>query len=740
MKVLHLISGGDKGGAKTHVFTLLEALQEDISIRVICFMEGVFYQEIKTMDIPSMLIKQRYRNDLTIISKLVAHIRSEQYDLIHAHGARANFIAVLLRPFIKIPMLTTVHSDYRLDFTDSLYKKMVFTELNAAALRLMDYYIAVSEQFKEMLAQRRFDPERIFTVYNSIDFEKDVEVTPKEQFLAQHNIDAKGKTLVGIIGRFDKVKGHDVFMKAAAQVLKTRQDVLFLLAGEGPEQQHLEHLAKQHGIQNHVKFLGFVNDIYSFVNAIDMNVLSSHSESFPYVLLEGAKMCKATVTTAVGGIPDLIKDGETGLLSPPANPEVLAEKICLLLEDKGLAKAMGERLNTFARTHFSKESMKQRHIEIYNNVLKRHTAAGKRFDVMLSGYYGFRNSGDDALLKAIIDSLRQEKPDLAIAVLSKDPKETQARHGVFAINRSNMLAIRRYMKRTRVFINGGGSLIQDITSTQSLLYYTTLMHFAKGFGLKVMLYANGIGPILKWYNQKIAKNALAVCDVITLRESASFEAMEKLGISSRKASLTCDPTFAIRPAPEAELQAVLAKEGIDPNKSYLAISVRQWKYSDSNFVAKMTEAIDSICMKHGLIPLFIPMQQPYDVIISKEMMHKLSVEALILTGDYPVEMLMGIIGQTKLVMAMRLHTLIYAVNMGVPVVGIVYDPKIQSFMNQVGQETYVSCHHIDTARLTDMVDGVLNDLPHTKNSIENRSAQLKALSNRDAQMAIDLIH
>ncbi len=738
MKVLHLISGGDKGGAKTHVFTLLNALMEDIEIRVICFMEGVFYQEIKDMDIPSMLIKQRYRNDLTIISKLVRHIREERYHLIHAHGARANFIAVLLRPFIKIPMITTVHSDYRMDFTENLYKKMVFTELNATSLRFLDYYIAVSNNFKEMLVGRKFDRDRIYTVYNSIDFNQEVEHLSRDKFNKLYNIDSAGKTIVGIIGRFDKVKGHEIFIKAAAKVLEKRKDVLFLLAGEGVEQQNLENLAKNLGITKNIKFLGFINDIFSFVNAIDINVLSSYSESFPYVLLEGAKMCKATVSTAVGGIPDLIIEGKTGLLAESGNFEQMAQKIIQLVDNENLRKQLGQNLNIFAKTNFSKESMKNRHIEIYTDVLKNFKEQNKCFDVMLSGYYGFKNSGDEALLKAIIASLREENPNISIIVLSKNPLQTQKEHNVFAINRVNFFQILKYMKRSRLFLNGGGSLIQDITSTHSLIYYTTLMHFAKMYGLKVMLYANGIGPILKKQNIKIAKKALQACNYITLREPESFQELKNLGVSNSNVLLSSDPTFSIKPESEKNLLEILENENISSDKKYFAVSFRQWKYSDANFVSKIVNVIDKIFEKHNIIPVFIPMQQPYDEIISREIIVRLKAPHIILSKEYNVEQLMGIISKMQFVIAMRLHTLIYAVAVGVPIMGIVYDPKIKSFMEYVGQKTYVDCQYIDEEKLFITADDLIEKIDIIKEEVGNQSKKMKECSNNDAIIAIDL--
>lgn len=740
MKVLHLISGGDKGGAKTHVFTLLLALQEEIDVTVICVMDGVFYQEIQTMPIPSILMKQKYRNDLTIIKRLVKHIRSEGYNLIHAHGARANFISMFLRPFIKIPIITTVHSDYKLDFTDSLYKKYIYTSLNILALKFSDYYIAVSDNFKKMLISRGFQSNKIYTVYNTIDFDKHVEFESKKTFLDKYEIDFNGKILVGIIGRFDLVKGHEVFINAAYEILKINKNIIFFLAGEGPEENNLRQQAKRLNIEKSIVFTGFLEDIFSLINAIDINVLSSYSESFPYVLLEGALMKKPTVSTAVGGIVDLIHEGETGLLAQPGNYKELAEKILLFINNEGLRQELGNNIYNYAKANFSRESMKRVHIEIYKDILSRQKEDNKIFDIVLSGYYGFDNSGDDALLKAVIDTIRKEKPDIKILVLSKKPKETMEEHNVFSINRYDFLAIFQYIKRARLFVYGGGSLIQDITSTQSLIYYTFLLRLAKYYGLKLMVYANGIGPITKRYNISRAKKALSICDYISLREPQSLEEVKRLGVDVNKVTvkLSVDPVFTIENVNDKSIEDILKNENIDLSKDYFVVSCRTWKYNESNFTDKMANIIDKINKKYNIIPLYIPMH-PNDNIILKEIISKSKSSHVILSKIYEVSQLLSIVSFTKFVMSMRLHTLIYGVSTGVPIIGLVYDPKVKFFVEYVKEKTHVDTSNLDIDNLMQMVDYIQSNYTIVKDRIYKESLKLKKLSGDDAKAAVLLL-
>ena len=126
-------------------------------------------------------------------------------------------------------------------------------------------------------------------------------------------------------------------------------------------------------------------------------------------------------------------------------------------------------------------------------------------DILISGFYGFNNSGDDAVLLGIIASLQKEIPGFSMSVLSNNAKATKRQFNVKAISRNNIFKILIEMKKAKVFISGGGSLIQDVTSTRSLLYYLGLIWLAKKCGLKVMLYANGIGPVNIDKNRRLCK-------------------------------------------------------------------------------------------------------------------------------------------------------------------------------------------------------------------------------------------
>jgi glycosyltransferase involved in cell wall biosynthesis len=371
MKVLHLISGGDTGGAKTHVLSLAKELEKHVDIKLICLMEGDFFREGQRMGLNISVIPQKRRYDLGVVRQLCNLIRQERFQILHCHGARANFIAAIMRRSLHIPSLTTMHSDYKLDFQGSFYKNLIYTNLNAWALRSFDYFVAVSDSFKEMLVSRGFPAEKIFVIYNGIDFNAKLKLGRKEDILKDFGLTIPPEArIVGIMGRLHPVKGLDLFLQGARLVLEEEPDIYFLIAGDGEEKEKLIKLRNKLMLGERVYFTGFTNQPDQFISILDINTLTSYSESFPLVLLEGARLKKPTLSSNVGGITHLLKEGETGLLFEAGNVEQFALKLLVLLRDEKLAACLGKKLYFYARENFSLERLGYNHREIYRQILK----------------------------------------------------------------------------------------------------------------------------------------------------------------------------------------------------------------------------------------------------------------------------------------------------------------------------------------------------------------------------------
>ncbi|MDD7362575.1 MAG: glycosyltransferase [Peptoniphilus sp.] len=372
MKILHLISGGDTGGAKTHIYTLLKGLGErdGVSVSMACFRPGAFLDGAKALGIDARLVEQKNRFDMKALRHIADMIEEEGFDLVHCHGARANFNALYLRRRVDIPMVTTLHSDYLLDFKDNFIKDKIFTPLNRYALKRFPYYIAITERFKQMLIERGFPEDRIFVVYNGINMRKEEPHIAKDALLERYGLGAYGDRMLFVTAaRLDIVKDHRSLLKAIALSKDELKGAHFLIAGEGADEAYLKSYVEEEGLEDLVSFLGQVDDPFSVYYASDVNVLTSVSESFPYALLEGAKAKIPFIATDVGGIREMAADA--GFVFKPRDVERLSELLVYSLNHPDEMKKRGEALYQFVDEHFSQVAMAKSHEAIYKSILER---------------------------------------------------------------------------------------------------------------------------------------------------------------------------------------------------------------------------------------------------------------------------------------------------------------------------------------------------------------------------------
>lgn len=706
MKILHIISGGDKGGAKTHMFALLDELCKLADVTVVCLMRGVFYEEILERDVNTVLFEQKSRFDFSVVSKIADLVREGGYDIINSHGARANFICKRLIKMVDVPIVTTIHSDYKLDF-DTFYKKLIFENLNISALKKIRYKIAVSDAFREMLISRGFMPGDVLTVYNGMDFSVPIDPMPKEEFAKKYGIPYDPETVyIGIAARFDHVKGVDVFIRAAAEVKAKASNVRFIIAGEGEDGESLKELAASLGIADIVHFVGFVSPIYDFLNFIDINSLTSRCESFPYSILEGARVAKPTVAAAVGGIPHLIKDDRTGYVFPLEDHSACAKKFLRFVESREKREQLGQALYQKASTEFSNLALAKQYLANYESFIRKHKRE-KRYDVVLSGYYGFDNFGDEMILDTIITSLRERRPGTEIAVLSRKPQKTIECFDVDAYDRFNPLVSQKVLKQCSTFVNGGGTLFTDITSTRSLLYYSYINRKAQRRGLKTMILANGIGPFRKKGNMKRAIKVFKNTDVITVRDSSAYNFI-RTNLPGKDVTHTADVTFVNRQAKEGAVDdSIVAEMGIPTDRDYFIISLRNWRRGGEEFEKMIAASCDAICKKYDITPVFLPMQYEKDIDTIVSVAMKMKCRSVIVSDkNVGLSKITDLISHSRFVFAMRLHALIFAAACSRPSLGIAYDIKVSNFVKENKTGVYLSPDELSEERIVRELDAI----------------------------------
>ena len=734
MKIMHLISGGDVGGAKTHVLSLLQGLSRTETVRLVCFLEGPFAQEARDMGIDTLVMTQG--NLLMVVAALAKMIQEEGFQIVHCHGSRANLLGTLLKGKVHVPLVTTVHSDYRLDYLGRPFHRLTYGTINTVCVRRIPNHIGVSDAMADLLISRGFDPQTMFAIYNGVDF---TPVTPKlnrAQYFESIGLEVgPGDVVFGIAARLSAVKDVATLIRGFGRACKTVPNIRLVIAGDGEQRQELEALARQCCPAGKYVFAGWVEDTDSFYNAIDVNTLTSLSETFPYALTEGARMHCATIASRVGGVPLLIQDGLCGLLFEAQDFEQLAKHMVALSRDDALRTRLGEALYRRASEHFSVDATVSRQREIYEILLRRAARPRhKRDGVLICGAYGKGNAGDDSILEAILQQMRAIDPDLPVYVLSRNPKETRLRYRVGAIHTFDFFGFLRRMGRTKLYLNGGGSLIQDVTSTRSLQYYLANIALAKKRGNHVLMYGCGIGPVSAPRNRRAAGQIIdKYVDAITLRENHSAQELSDMGVTRPAISVTADPALLLDPAPAEAVEAFLLSQGLDPAQKHLLFVLRPWPGFEEKEAA--FAAVARQCWEQrGLVPVFFALEPKRDGPVAQRLADQVSCPCHVITAPHDGHLIVGMMGKMEAVVSMRLHALIFAAGLGVPLVGVVYDPKVSGFLDYLQEKRYLDLRDVTVEALTAQVDDAL------RQGVNGYSARrLRALAEENEQAARRLL-
>ncbi len=734
MKVIHLISGGDTGGAKTHVHSLLQNLSRGMDITLVCFRDGPFAREAAELGIETRVCSGGFFSALREVRRMIAE---EGFELVHTHGSRANLAGAILRSTCGRPVVSTIHSDYRLDYMGRPLAAATYGVLNVLALRRIKYHVGVSDAMRDLLISRRFPRETTFAIYNGLDFSREPKRHDRAAFCARVGANvAPGDIVVGAAARLDPVKDLATLVRGFAAAREGHPELKLIIAGEGPERPALEALAEELGVRGAVTLAGWLDDMEEFYSALDINSLSSLSETFPYALTEGAAYRLPTVASAVGGIPRLIEDGKTGFLFAPGDWEKLGARLAQLASDPGLRERLGAAVHERAAREFSVEATCREQRAVYEEILERE--ARGRSGVVICGAYGMGNSGDEAILDAIVAEMRAIDPLMPLTVMTRDPAGASARLGLTAVHTFNFPRFLAVMRRRALYINGGGSLIQDVTSRRSLWYYLFTLRAAKRLGCKVMMYGCGIGPVKRPGGVERTRRVLNSCvDAITLREPDSIEELARFGVTKPEIILASDPALTLPSAPAEEVDAALEAAGAAPGGKYICFALRLWPGFGEKagvFAAAARHAHEA----YGLTPVFLPINHLDDGQAAALVAEKLGdTPHVLLPGPMSSALVIGLMSRMQVVVSMRLHGLIFAAGQGVPLIGVSYDPKVTAFLRCVDAGC-VPLEGLEEGELCRLIDGAAARSGDAA-ALEENVRKLRAIEHRSMETAARLL-
>lgn len=723
----------DIGGAETHVVELAKELKRQGLNPIVTSKGGAYEKELEEAGIKHYCVPLQNKNPLNMyksVRLLRRIIKEENIDIVHSHARIPSFILGKLQKRMKFPFVTTAHwvfkTGWGLKYITDWGEKSV----------------AVSEDIKTYLMDNYNIPESdIQVTINGIDTDKFSPDTDCGGIRKELGI-AETDTVIVYVSRMDE--SRSMVAKQLINICEDANefidDLKVVVVGGGDDFDNVKRAADAVNTalgRECVLMTGARTDINRLVSAADLFIGVSRAA------LEAMAAEKAVIIAG--------NEGYIGLFDETRLRVGIDTNFCC----RGCAESTGELLLADIKKFFAMSDEEKRALEVYGRELIKKDysvsrmaedtmrvydwALQKKDEILISGYYGFKNSGDDALLEAILNDIKRYKPSPNITVLSANPKETIKKYRVNAINRFNLIKILRHMKNAGLLISGGGTLIQDATSTKSLIYYLSIIRLAIRKNVRTMLYSNGIGPLKNEGNVKRVKKVLEKVDVITLRDPESGRALEELGIDKPKRLVTADPVFGISNISMERGATLLRKAGVPyGTKRILGVSVRKTKDTASGFEEAVAATCDYMAEKYGCYAVFIPMQPSKDEQISKNIIGRMKSDACILKERLSVNDMISAVSAMDVCIGMRLHSLIYATIGGVPLMGISYDPKIKSFMEYASQRLCVDVCELDAQKGMELADRLFAEYTAIKSGLEESYDKLKQKAEENGRIAMEL--
>jgi glycosyltransferase involved in cell wall biosynthesis len=358
-KVLYGITKSNFGGAQRYVYELARGSKDrGFDTAVLLGGQGVLKDKlesrgIRTLTLPALDRDISLYNDIKEFFSIISILKKEKPDVFHTNSSKMGGLGALAGKIARVPkIIFTAHGFAFNESNRSLLQKAILKCIYWMIILLSDHTICVSESVKNRLETWPYIKNKLVVIHNGI---MPFDLVSRED--ARKELGIKPNTfVVGTIAELHRVKGLDILLRAWLDYTQEHKAMLVII-GDGSEGENLNLLSKKLGIENSVYFAGFVDNARKYLLAFDVFVLASRSEGFPYALLEAGFASLPVVATSVGGVPEIIKEGETGLLVEPGYPEELAHILIGLSKDEQLRKTLGENVHTFTEKEFSLAQM-----------------------------------------------------------------------------------------------------------------------------------------------------------------------------------------------------------------------------------------------------------------------------------------------------------------------------------------------------------------------------------------------
>jgi len=373
-RVLIMIATDQIGGPGKGVFQFLEHAPADAFEYVLCNFDlknrpvGQFVAEARRKKLNLRLLKQGGTIDPLLIIEARRVIREHDINLIQTHGYKSNTIGFFVKLFCRLPWIGFAHG-----FIEDDRKLRFYNRVDRLVLRRADRIVAVSNSMKALLIQHGVAAHKIRVIHNAIDPNEAVPDMSGKEIRQRYGLTPDQK-VIGVIGRLNPEKGQLIFLRAMEKTARSFPDVKALIIGDGQDRAMLEGFCREKGLSDHVVFLGHQEKMANYYQVLDLLVLPSLSEGLPNTVLEAMSFGVPVLATAVGGVPEIIQNGN-GLMVPPNDPGALAEKMMELLKDGALRQAIGLKGKTSLYPRFAPEYRVRQIVNLYEELLSGRTQA-----------------------------------------------------------------------------------------------------------------------------------------------------------------------------------------------------------------------------------------------------------------------------------------------------------------------------------------------------------------------------
>ena len=363
------------------------------------------------------------------------------------------------------------------------------------------------------------------------------------------------------------------------------------------------------------------------------------------------------------------------------------------------------------------------------------------YKILISGYYGFNNIGDESILRTVIDNLQEKLKNIDITVLSHNPAQTAEKYGVKAANRMSPRNIWKAVHECDLLISGGGSLLQDATSKRSIVYYLFILRLAQLMGKKTFIYSQGIGPITSVLNRRFTAHVLRRASGVVVRDCKSRDLLLEIGVPGNLIHVTADPVIRVKKTGTALGLGILKEEGCErrPGKLTVGWAIKA-RRPDPTFYTEIERCIQWLRDEYDADSVLIPFFHSEDLSVCETIAAHLENSVGILREKHLSEETLSIIGCMDVLVGVRLHSLIYAAVMGVPMIGISYDPKVNSFLSSIRQPTLCDDKDFTLERFQQAFRDTLRNRESIRETTELCVADLITKLNRNEELIQEIMN